>query len=152
MPGCEERAQEVSAVRDIRREGAWRRGAVLTAVLGLCACTPPDSEPGGRLLYLRHCAACHGETARGDGPVAASLVKPPPDLTQIAARNEGRFDRREVLRMIDGRTLVAAHGSREMPVWGAVFEDELSERPYPAYTTLLHTKSLAEYLERIQER
>jgi mono/diheme cytochrome c family protein len=124
---------------------------MLTAALGLFACGPSDAEPGGRVLYLRYCAACHGESARGDGPVAASLVTAPPDLTRIAARNEGRFDRRAMLRMIDGRTLVAAHGSREMPVWGAVIEDELSDRRYPAYTTLLHTQALTEYLESIQE-
>ena len=122
----------------------------LLAASGAFACAR-QSEPAGLTLYLRHCASCHGESGRGDGPVAHSLVTPPTDLTQIARRSGGRFDRSQVLRKIDGRVEVTAHGSREMPVWGAVFEDELSGQRYPAYTTLLHTKSLAEYLESLQE-
>jgi hypothetical protein len=55
------------------------------------------------------------------------------------------------MAVIDGRREVRAHGSREMPVWGAVFEDELRQRPYPAYTGLLRTRSLVDYLRSIQE-
>ncbi len=40
---------------------------------------PTDLERG-RELYERHCTACHGETNRGDGPAAAALVHPVPDL------------------------------------------------------------------------
>lgn len=35
----------------------------------------------GQALYLRHCAACHGETARGDGASAAGFATKPADLT-----------------------------------------------------------------------
>jgi mono/diheme cytochrome c family protein len=41
--------------------------------------SPPDANgaPNGAALYAKWCAACHGETGRGDGPNAASLpVKP----------------------------------------------------------------------------
>jgi len=41
--------------------------------------SPPDASgsPNGAALYAKWCAACHGETGRGDGPNAASLpVKP----------------------------------------------------------------------------
>ena len=31
----------------------------------------------GRLLYQRHCAACHGDGGRGDG-VAGQVLRPPP--------------------------------------------------------------------------
>jgi mono/diheme cytochrome c family protein len=63
------------------------------------------------------CASCHGESGKGEGPDADLLKQPPPDLTQIARRAGGTFPRDEVVRKIDGRTLVRAHGA-EMPVWG----------------------------------
>ncbi|MCL4835053.1 MAG: c-type cytochrome [Caldilineaceae bacterium] len=40
----------------------------------------PDVQPSaraGRGLFAENCAACHGETGRGDGPTAASLPDPP---------------------------------------------------------------------------
>jgi putative copper resistance protein D len=36
----------------------------------------------GGPLYALHCAICHGELGRGDGPAAASLPMPPADLTE----------------------------------------------------------------------
>lgn len=38
--------------------------------------TLPNSR-SGRALFAENCAACHGETGRGDGPTAASLPGPP---------------------------------------------------------------------------
>lgn len=40
------------------------------------AVTPAVLERG-RGVYKTYCAACHGETGRGDGP-AAGVMKPPP--------------------------------------------------------------------------
>jgi mono/diheme cytochrome c family protein len=34
----------------------------------------------GRQLYVTHCAVCHGEGGRGDGPSAAGLATRPSDL------------------------------------------------------------------------
>jgi hypothetical protein len=41
-----------------------------------------------------------------------------PDLTGIAARRGGQFPEERIRQIIDGRTGLAAHGAREMPVWG----------------------------------
>jgi mono/diheme cytochrome c family protein len=68
--------------------------------------------------YELACMACHGVDGRGDGPLAKTLKARPADLTQISKANGGRFPSRKVGEMIDGRAAVAAHGSREMPVWG----------------------------------
>src|SRR2546427_1194187 len=38
---------------------------------------PPSLERGA-LVYREQCAACHGESGRGDGPKAKSLKGPPP--------------------------------------------------------------------------
>jgi hypothetical protein len=51
------------------------------------------------------------------------LKVPPADLTRIAARRGGRFDAAEVAAYIDGRVDITAHGRREMPVWGRVYDE-----------------------------
>jgi mono/diheme cytochrome c family protein len=56
------------------------------ALLGLAACgggedlTPELVQ--GRALYETNCAMCHGDGARGDGPMAASLPVPPPSILE----------------------------------------------------------------------
>jgi mono/diheme cytochrome c family protein len=131
---------------------ALLRVALVVLLLALpIACRDPQQPPAGRDLYLQHCAACHGESGDGSGPLAASLVRPPSDLRRIAARNDGRFDESEVMAYIDGRKTVAEHGLREMPVWGAVFLEENRPEHYPAYTSLLHSRALTDYLRSIQE-
>jgi hypothetical protein len=46
---------------------------------------------------------------------------PVPDLTGLASRNGGEFPSQYVRDMIDGRSPVVAHGTRQMPVWGYEF-------------------------------
>jgi high-affinity iron transporter len=38
----------------------------------------------GQTLYKANCAACHGDTGRGDGPAAGALKPPPRDHTDRA--------------------------------------------------------------------
>jgi len=47
---------------------------------------PPDitSVAAGQALYSTNCAACHGQTGKGDGPVGVTLNPRPADLTQHA--------------------------------------------------------------------
>jgi hypothetical protein len=54
------------------------------------------------------------------------------------------------MAVIDGRRAVAAHGPREMPVWGVVFERELGEQLHTQYTVLLRARTLVDYLRTIQ--
>jgi mono/diheme cytochrome c family protein len=128
-----------------------RARLLLLAAVALGACgRDPAVEASGRDTFLRYCASCHGASGRGDGPLAAELTTPPSDLTQIAKRAGGRYDERYVMSVIDGRRAVAAHGTRDMPVWGAVFEDEGRGEPYPAYQGLLKSRFLVDYLATIQ--
>jgi hypothetical protein len=83
--------------------------------------------------------------------VAGTLRQPPPDLTTLTQRAGGRFDEAYVMAVIDGRRAVAVHGPREMPVWGAVFEEERKDQPYPRYTGLLQSRVLTDYLRSIQQ-
>ena len=77
----------------------------------------------GQRLFAAYCTSCHGPGALGNGPVAASLKTKPADLTHIAARAGGTFDAAKVAAFIDGRTRIEAHGEREMPVWGRLYDD-----------------------------
>jgi mono/diheme cytochrome c family protein len=81
------------------------------------AASAQDADPG-KTAYLASCAACHGTEGKGDGVLAAVLKTPPADLTTLATRNDGTFPIAAVSEIIDGRTLIAAHGTREMPIWG----------------------------------
>lgn len=121
--------------------------------VSILACGEREERvPTGQALYLRHCAACHGDSGRGDGPVAASLKSRPTDLTAIARNSGGRFDEARIMRVIDGQRVVAEHGPREMPVWGAVFAEELEGKRHAAYTVLLHGRALTDYVRSIQEK
>jgi mono/diheme cytochrome c family protein len=44
----------------------------------------PASLEMGRELYGEYCAMCHGPKGRGDGAIAASLARPPADLSNGA--------------------------------------------------------------------
>ncbi len=43
---------------------------------------PVTTREDGRLLFSKHCAACHGEGGLGDGPLAKRLSKPPANLVK----------------------------------------------------------------------
>ena len=68
--------------------------------------------------YLSHCAACHGDGGKGDGPVGEKLATKPADLTVLSRKNKGVFPVSAVYAAIDGRNVSGPHGDREMPIWG----------------------------------
>lgn len=77
----------------------------------------------GGELYQAYCAVCHGKDGRGNGPAASALKTPASDLTTLAQRNGGKFDSLAVQNLIVGQDrLLAAHGSKDMPIWGPVFK------------------------------
>ena len=121
-------------------------------VLGFGECRSERSSPSGEALYRRYCASCHGPGGHGDGPVAQTLKRAPSDLTQLAKHDGGTLDEPKLISFIDGRRWVREHGSREMPVWGAVFDEELKDQLYREYTGLLQSRVLVDYIRSIQEK
>jgi len=129
-----------------------KRGPFLAALsgLGLLAAACAGGEPSGQALYQRHCAACHGVSGQGDGPVASQLQRPPTDLTGIARRAGGGFDESAVARVISGEQSVPEHGTREMPVWGRVFAEELRGERFSAGLVQSEVAALTLHLRSIQ--
>ncbi len=105
----------------------------------------------GRTYFVTYCSACHGRDGRGNGPVAASLRTPPADLTRIAQRRSGQFPEAEIAAHIDGRSIVQAHGSREMPVWGRRFSKKYGGDSISEEFVRGHLLMLLQYLKAIQQ-
>ena len=93
---------------------------LLVAVRALSFDAVTLADYSGEELFQRFCASCHGESGRGDGPVARGLSVTVPDLTAISRRYDG-FPAARIREIIDGRGLIDAHGTRTMPVWGYEF-------------------------------
>jgi mono/diheme cytochrome c family protein len=108
---------------------------------------PMTFSLSGSEMYTTWCASCHGALGKGDGPTAAALKTKPADLTALAKKNGGKFPTERVRNYIDGMTVIAAHGSREMPVWGAFFKSIGDEK---AVTYRLVT--LTNYVESLQAK
>jgi mono/diheme cytochrome c family protein len=105
------------------------RLSVGIAVLAVGLVATPLSAYGqgtdvGKQEYLSKCASCHGEDAKGGGPVAGSLKQKVPDLTALTKNSGGVFPFAQTYDVIDGREAVAAHGPRDMKVWGNEYWEE----------------------------
>lgn len=104
----------------------------------------------GKELYARFCASCHGAEGRGDGPVAASFKVEVPDLTALARRAGGEYPRDRIARIIDGRHIIGAHGTRTMPVWGEDLNQLERGNPDAERGTRLIIGRLADYVLLLQ--
>jgi mono/diheme cytochrome c family protein len=123
-------------------------GLMLYGVLGLVIAFSPvkmavsadlNDNGSGRYTFESMCAICHGADARGNGTFAKQLTAVPPDLTVLAQKNNGILPSSRIYEIIDGGNVIAAHGTREMPIWGL---------------TMTRTRILTvlDYLAKIQRR
>lgn len=94
---------------------------LLSGALAGCSGTPVK-VPTGKQTFETHCAACHGASGEGDGPVAATINVPVPNLRLLSERYGGQFPTDVAMSYIDGRAMPVAHGNRQMPVWGGIFD------------------------------
>ena len=78
----------------------------------------------GKREYVNHCAVCHGNGGKGDGPLAKIIESKTADLTVLQKNNKGVFPFNRVYDMIDGRAMVKGHGTRQMPIWGTVYNEQ----------------------------
>ena len=113
---------------------------------------PRETMRAGQQYFVRYCSACHGMTGHGDGPAAPALRTPPADLTRLAQRRGGQFPVAEIAAYIDGRTVVPAHGSREMPIWGERFAEMGGGGSVGEEVVRGNLLVLIEYLQTIQQQ
>jgi mono/diheme cytochrome c family protein len=115
------------------------------------ATAPSKNEPiSGKQLYISYCAMCHGTDAKGGGPFSPQLKVWPPDLTQLAKKNNDTYPAMRVSEMVDGEFgKKSAHGSREMPIWGPVFRSMAHGHNDNAQ---LRISSVVKYLESLQQK
>ena len=143
------------------RRNIW---VVIAAVLGLAMMTWAQTETkkeikhvpikatsaaSGEEMYKTYCAVCHGADAKGNGPAAEALKVPPTDLSVLAQKNGGKYPALKVAAIIRGEEVLAAHGSKEMPIWGHLFwnmsgghEAEVQQR----------VANLNKYIESLQKK
>ena len=107
-------------------------------------------EYSGQETYMRYCAACHGESGQGDGPVAGGLPITVPDLTRLEERKGDKFPADVLRKIIDGREVVIVHGTRFMPVWGYEFWVEEGADDAAQERVAVIVDNLIEYLRSIQ--
>ena len=108
--------------------------------------TPANS---GKKMFEAYCAACHGKGGKGDGPAATALKVPPPDLTGLTERNDGKFPSSQVAMTIAGQAGTPAHGSKEMPIWGPVF---MSMNHQHESEVRLRVANLTDYIKSFQRK
>ena len=103
----------------------------------------------GQEMFKSYCAVCHGEDGKGNGPAASALKVPPTDLTTLAQKNGGKYPSMHVSSVVRGEADLPAHGTKDMPVWGALFfrlsqghEAEVQQR----------VANLNQYIESIQAK
>ncbi len=107
------------------------------------------SAASGQEMYKTYCAVCHGTDGKGSGPAAEALKVPPTDLTVLTQKNGGKYPALKVSAVLRGEEVLAAHGSKEMPIWGRLFwsvsgghEAEVQQR----------VANLNKYIESLQKK
>jgi mono/diheme cytochrome c family protein len=113
---------------------------------------PPSatSPASGKEMFSAYCVACHGRDAKGNGPAASSLKVPPPDLTQLTAKAAGKFPELQVYGVIHGdANMPAAHGSKDMPVWGSIFQSMARDN---GAGTQMRVANLTAYIKSLQTK
>jgi mono/diheme cytochrome c family protein len=112
----------------------------------------------GRLEYEANCVACRGAEGKGDGYYGKVINVKMPDVTTIARRNGGVFPIEKVMMLIDGRDVPAAHGVRQMPIWGIDYSLKSAEiyRNFPTHDPETYVRvrilALVDYLYLMQGR
>jgi mono/diheme cytochrome c family protein len=127
-------------------------GAVsLLALLAVgTASAQEEQRVAGSSVFKTYCAVCHGNSGKGDGPLADSLRVRPPDLTALAKKAGGTFPRDQVARTVDGRKPVKGHGGADMPVWGDAFKQ--AKDGYSEAVVKEKIDAVVSHIESLQER
>lgn len=141
---------------------AWAILILTSISLSTIAFAQQEATDFGKREFENSCADCHGMDAKGHGVLAANLKVAPPDLTLLTKNNGGVFPVERIFAVIDGRTQIESHGSRDMPIWGTRYAVNAAEHfmsvPYvgvpPNLEAYVRTRilNLINYLRCIQQK
>jgi len=106
----------------------------------------------GSEMYTTYCAVCHGADGKGNGPAATSLKSHPVDLTQLSKKNGGNFPSAHVATILQFGVENPAHGNKEMPIWGDLFQTLNTSGRATSGQTRLRISNLTDYLKTIQQK
>jgi mono/diheme cytochrome c family protein len=101
-----------------------QKSRLLTQAGAISTFAPMADLAMGQRDYRSQCAMCHGADGKSGGWLVQYLSVKPPALAQLKKNAGGVFPIAHVYDVIDGRLDVAAHGPREMPVWGDHYRSE----------------------------
>jgi len=136
-------------MRHLLLSSALLAATLVTSASPIDDTLPPTYVPTGQQMFKQYCAVCHGSDAKGQGPLAAMLKTPPPDLTTLAKRHMGKFPYDYVRNILEFGPGPTAHGTSDMPTWGPIFRynDKQNERVVEQ-----RIKNLCDFLASLQER
>lgn len=131
-------------------------GVAVTGTIGIAGAQATDI---GKREFDTACAVCHGLSGKGNGPMADIFGGRLPDVTTMAARNNGVFPFARVQETIDGTRQPRSHGPREMPIWGQRYS-QLAMADNPEYFGPFEAAAFArarilaltEYVHRLQAK
>lgn len=131
--------------------------AMVAAVAPAMSAFGADKVDIGKREYVQSCATCHGLDGKGKGAFAQAMELSVSDLTTLGKRNAGVFPVSYVYDVIDGREVIKAHGTRDMPIWGkhysvsaAPIYDDYAYNPEAAARGRI--LALIDYLYRLQSK
>ena len=139
---------------------AFVAGMLLTAAFGIAQTgtqikqvpLTPTSAASGKQMYRNYCAVCHGLDGRGGGPAASALKSPPPDLSQLASNNGGKFPATHVYSVLQFGMETTAHGTKDMPIWGPALRSLANGSPVPEMQEHQRLANLTTYLKSLQQQ
>jgi mono/diheme cytochrome c family protein len=112
-----------------------------------------ENPASGKEDFMNHCAPCHGDNGKGNGPELKVLPDiHPTDLTKISLKNGGVFPTQKVMDMVDGRKVIPSHKRFDMPFWGVNFQQEGKEfTPESEAKAKARIEALVDYIKSIQK-
>lgn len=96
----------------------------------------PFEIRNGKVIYLEHCAPCHGDTGKGDGKYYASGLEPRPrDFTNPGFMNQTKD---EYLIEVIRKGTAAFGKSSYCPPWGATLKEDEKIKNVVAFLRTLY--------------
>lgn len=152
------RRAKMSRLSKVNAVSKFAYAAVL-CTLGLSTAPLAEERSLGQILYEANCAACHGDTGKGDGEFGKLWAMPVARLDTLSKENGGVFPFERTYKVIDGRLKVKGHGERMTPIWGDVFTLHAIQEYGPFFGEFYANEhivrgrilALIEYLHELQE-